>query len=88
MPSLQNLGYQALSVGTAGAESSLENALTELREFGIKRPRAIELIQQVARVVDGWQGHFIGLGVSAADMELLSASIDREALKGQRKAYC
>lgn len=87
VPSLQNLGYQALSVGTAGAESSLDNALTELREFGIKRPRAIELIQQVARVVDGWQGHFAELGVSAADMEMLRESIDRQGLKVQRTAY-
>jgi serine/threonine-protein kinase HipA len=87
VPSLQNLGYQALSVGTAGAESSLENALTEVREFGIKRPRAIGLIQQVARVVDGWQGHFAALGVGAADMEELGASIDRDALKLQRLAF-
>lgn len=88
VPSLQNLGYQALSVGTAGAESSLENALTEVREFGIKRPRAIELVQQVAYVVSGWKEHFIDLGVGAADMEMLSASIDRDALKRQRLAYC
>lgn len=87
VPSLQNLGYQALSLGTSGAESSLENALTELREFGIRRPRAIELIGQVARVVDGWQSHFTALGVGAADMDMLAASIDRDSLKGQRAEY-
>ncbi len=88
VPSLQNLGTQSMGVGTAGAESTLDNALTELSEFGIPRPRAIELIAQVARAVDGWQKHFIGLGVGAADMELLCASIDRDALRLQRKAYC
>lgn len=88
VPSLQNLGYQALSVGTAGAESSLENALTEVREFGIGKAQAIELVRQVAQVVDGWQRHFIAQGVEAADMELLSASIDRDALRKQREAYC
>lgn len=88
VPTLQNLGYQSLVVGTAGAESSLENALTELSEFGIKKPRAIELIGQVARTVDQWEDHFVKQGVSPADRELLRASIDRDALKLQRKDYC
>lgn len=87
VPTLQNLGYQALAVGTAGAESSLDNALTELSEFGIQRPRAMELIRQVVRVVDGWAAHFAQQGVSTADMELLRASIDRDALLRQRMAF-
>jgi serine/threonine-protein kinase HipA len=88
VPTLQNLGYQAMSVGSAGAASSLDNALTELSEFGIKKARAIELIQQVARTVDGWEAHFTQMGVSAADRDLLRASIDRDALRLQRQAYC
>lgn len=87
VPTLQNLGYQAMSVGKAGAESSLDNALTELSEFGIKRTRAIALIQQVVRVVDGWQAHFAQQGVCRSDMELLHASIDRDALRVQREAF-
>ncbi len=87
VPTLQNLGYQAMSVGVSGAESSLDNALTELSEFGIQRARAIELIQQVVRVVDGWQDHFVQQGVSAFDMDLLRASIDRDALLSQRLAF-
>ena len=87
VPTLQNLGYQALSVGKAGAVSSLDNALTELSEFGIRRARAIELIRQVVRVVDGWPEHFRQHGVVRSDMELLHASIDREALLSQRKAF-
>lgn len=88
VPTLQNLGYQAMAVGTAGAESSLDNALTELSEFGLKRARALELIQQVARTVDRWAEHFTRLGVSASDTELLRASIDRDSLRRQRKAFC
>jgi serine/threonine-protein kinase HipA len=87
VPSLQNLGYQAMVVGREGAVSSLDNALTELSEFGLKRARAIELIRQVAQVVDGWEGHFAQMGVSAADRELLRASIDRDALRRQRQAF-
>ena len=85
VPSLQNLGYQALSVGSRGAESSLDNALSEINEFGIKRPRAIELVQQVAAVVEQWPAHFRQLGVCPADMEQLVASIDRDALRLQRR---
>jgi serine/threonine-protein kinase HipA len=69
LPTLQNVGYQSLSVGAHGAASTLENALTELIEFGIKRPCAIELIQAVARVVDGWSRHFDQHDVCSADME-------------------
>ncbi|OYT91806.1 MAG: phosphatidylinositol kinase [Burkholderiales bacterium PBB3] len=88
VPSLQNLGYQALIVGASGSESTLENALSELSEFSIKRPRAIELIRQVARTVDQWPQHFARHGVCQADMELLHASIDRDALRLQRREYC
>lgn len=87
VPSLQNLGYQALVVGTAGSESSLENALTQINEYGIKMPRAVELIQQVAAAVDRWAAHFTALGVSKSDMELLAASIDRDALRSQRQVF-
>ncbi len=88
VPTLRNLGYQSLSVGAKGAESTLENALSELSEFGIKRSRAVELVRIVARVVDGWAGHFSRLGVCAADMEQLGASIDRDSLSFQRAEFC
>ena len=88
VPTLQNLGYQALSVGVRGAESTLENALSELNEFGIKKPRAQVLVAEVARTVDQWPQHFARHGVCRSDMDQLRASIDRDALKLQRKAYC
>lgn len=87
VPSLQNLGYQALTVGSSGAESSLENALTDINEFGIKKPRAMALVQQVAATVEQWAGHFRQCGVCDADMEQLAASIDRDALRQQRQAF-
>jgi serine/threonine-protein kinase HipA len=88
VPTLLNLGYQSLAVGSKGAESTLENALSELSEFGIKKPRAIELTQAVARTVDQWSLHFTRYGVCEADMEQLRASIDRDALKSQRREFC
>jgi serine/threonine-protein kinase HipA len=88
VPTLQNSGYQSLSVGSSGAESTIENALSEISEFGIKRPRAVELVQVVTRVVDSWAGHFVQHGVCAADMKQLEASIDRDSLRLQRRHYC
>lgn len=88
VPTLQNLGYQAMAVGARGAESSLENALSEVNEFGIRKPRAQELIAEVARAIDQWPQHFARLGVCRSDMDQLKASIDRDALKSQRTAFC
>lgn len=88
VPTLQNMGYQALVVGQHGAQSTLDNALTELSEFGLTRARALELIQSVVRVVEQWSRHFQQLGVCAADREQLAASIDRDDLRLQRQVYC
>lgn len=88
VPSLQNLGYQAMSVGVRGTESTLDNALSDHKEFGISMGRAHALVADVARAVDQWQAHFVPQGVCAQDMERLRASIDRDALKHQRKAFC
>lgn len=87
VPSLQKLGYQSLAVGSMGTESTIENALTEITEYGIKRPRAIDLIREVATIVDCWAVHFTELNVSAADMEMLTDSIDRSALRTQRQDF-
>ena len=57
-------------------------------EFGIKKPRAVELVRTVARVVGGWAGHFLEYGVCAADVEELEASIDRDSLRLQRREFC
>lgn len=88
VPTLQNMGYQAMVVGRHGAEATLDNALTDLSEFGITRARAVALVQDVARTVNRWPAHFRQMGVGAADMEALAASIDRPALKLQRDEYC
>ena len=88
VPTLQNMGYQSMIVGRHGAQSTLENALTALSEFGLKRGRAIELVQTVARAVDQWSAHFLRLGVRAADMAQVEASVDRDALRLQRRMFC
>lgn len=88
VPALQNIGYQAMMVGKHGAQSTLDNALTALSEFGLARARATQLVQTVARAVDQWSAHFLNLGVCAADMAQVEASVDRDALRLQRRAFC
>jgi serine/threonine-protein kinase HipA len=85
LPSGQALGYQQMRVGRDGAESTLDNALTEPRAFALTAARAGEVAREVAKVVAGWRAHFKTQGVSARDIELLAEQIDRPFLREQRR---
>lgn len=85
VPAAQGLGYQALLVGDAGAESTLGNALSQVRAFGLKPARARVVAGEVARCVEGWKDHFTGLGVRPVDIEMLAQYLDGERLGRQRR---
>ncbi|WP_157272042.1 type II toxin-antitoxin system HipA family toxin [Azohydromonas aeria] len=87
LPSGQALGYQQMRVGADAADSTLDNALSECGQFGLKRAQAVEQIKQVCAAVAGWRVHFAQAGVSAADIESLAAQIDRPFLLQQRRAF-
>ena len=87
VPSAQGLGYQAMLVGDAGAESSLSNALSQLRAFGLKPPAARQLVQDIARRVSGWKEHFKETGVRDADVDTLAQYIDGDRLGSQRLEF-
>lgn len=87
LPSGQALGYQQMRVGQHGSESNLENALSESRQFGLGRQEAVTEIRAVVQVVQGWQAHFLSVGLSDSDMALLAQQIDRPALLDQRGAF-
>jgi serine/threonine-protein kinase HipA len=55
VPSVQGLGQQQLRVGKGQAESSIDNALSEVEAFGLKKDAAVETIRRVVGVVDGWK---------------------------------
>jgi serine/threonine-protein kinase HipA len=88
LPAGQALGYQQMRVGRSGAESTLDNALSEHRAFALTRPRAETLCTEVAQVVVGWQRHFAAQTVSARDIALLADQIDRPFLREQREVRC
>ncbi len=87
LPAAQGLGYQALGVGAAGSESTIENALSRSQDFGLKPAAAREIAGQVASVTDRWKDHFVQAGVRKADMAILSQYLDGNRLGDQRREH-
>jgi hypothetical protein len=85
LPSGQALGYQQMRVGASGADSTLENALSECEQFGMKKAEAADQVKKVCAVVATWKEHFARAGVLANDIESLSGQIDRPFLLDQRR---
>ncbi len=65
LPSGQALGFQQMRVGEAQADSTLANALSMHRQFGLDAADAHAQVREVARVIARWQAHFAKAGVSA-----------------------
>ena len=87
VPSAQGLGYQAMAVGDLVTESTLANALSQARQFGLKPDAAHAVLREVASGVAGWKAAFAAKGVSNSDIELLAQFIDGDRLRVQRDAF-
>lgn len=87
LPSGQALGYQQMQVGSAAADATLDNALSECRQFGLKKDQATAQVRQVCAAVAGWQAHFARAGVKAVDIESLAQQIERPFLRDQRRDF-
>ena len=87
LPSGQALGFQQMRVGSHEADSTIDNALSMAQLFGLDRTRAIDEVRKVARVVDTWQTHFEGAGVTRGDLGSLAGQIDRPFLRDQRQEF-
>ena len=87
LPANQGLGYQQMRVGKEGSQSTVDNALSEVAAFGLKRDQAVGIVREVGQCVSGWKAHFAECGVSAKDIEQLGQYIDGPSLLAQRKAY-
>jgi serine/threonine-protein kinase HipA len=85
LPTLQGLGYQGMEVGAMGSESTMENALSRTRDFGLSEKQARIIWGEVASVVDNWKAHFQTCGTSAVDMAQLTAYLDSEKLRQMRQ---
>ena len=87
VPSVQGLGQQQLRVGKREAESSIENALSEVQAFGLKKDSAVAEVKLVVAVVDGWKARLRALGVSDRDLGAMAQYIDGPLLKAQRVEF-
>ena len=87
LPSGQALGYHQMRVGRDGADATLDNALSEHRAFALTEARARQVCAEVVRVVGQWRPHFEAAGVSASDIDMLGAQIDRDFLRAQRAGF-
>jgi serine/threonine-protein kinase HipA len=85
--SVQGLSQQQRRVGKCEAESSIENALSEVHAFGLTKDSAVEVIKRVVAAVDGWKENFRALGVKERDLELMAQDIDGPLLKAQRAVF-
>ena len=80
LPSGQALGFQQMRVGEQEADSTLDNALSMSRLFGLDENQAIKEVRAVARVVDTLAGAFQGAAVCRAHDIELYARADRPAI--------
>lgn len=87
LPIGQALGYQQMRVGTDGAVSTLDNALSEHAQFGLRLNEAQALVKDVVSVVTRWRAHFATCGVRQQDLDALAEQIDRPDLLAQRQAW-
>ena len=87
VPSAQGLGYQAMLVGDQATESTLVNAMSQARQFGLKLDAARAIISEVALRVAGWKEAFSAQGVAASDIALLAQYIDGDRLRRQRDEF-
>jgi serine/threonine-protein kinase HipA len=87
LPSGQALGYQQMRVGEDEADSTLDNALSMCRHFGLSPKQAQQELRVVAKTVSNWQSHFRAVGVSDSDMAQVSEQVDRPFLRAQREEF-
>ena len=85
LPSAQGLGYQQMRVGAQGHESSIANALSEARAFGLTDAQARQTVAEIATQVAQWKAVFKHLHVRDADMDLLAQYLDGVVLRKQRQ---
>jgi serine/threonine-protein kinase HipA len=76
-----------MRVGKEGADSSVSNALSECKQFGLTPLRATQLVEEVAAVVSAWQSHFSQAGLALQDVQTVAQHVDRAFLRNQRQPF-
>jgi serine/threonine-protein kinase HipA len=87
LPAGQALGYQQIRVGRDGADSTIDNAISEAALFGLSAAEARAQAARVAQVCENWKAHFAQAGVTRRDIDTLARYIDRGFLLDQRREF-
>ncbi len=85
LPAAQGLGYQQMRVGALGHESSVANAMSQVRAFGLTDAQARHMVCEIAGQVTPWKAVFKSLNVRHADMDVLTQYLDGPHLSEQRR---
>lgn len=64
-------------MGSDGADFTVDNALSEHLQFGLKQQEAEKKARRVAAVVGGRKDHFAAAGVRMINIEAQAQQIDR-----------
>lgn len=75
LPILSSAGEQGLSVGFEGRKSSIENALSCVREYMLAPNEGRAIADEIVNAFLGWKDHFERCGVSAGDLQLIQSVI-------------
>jgi serine/threonine-protein kinase HipA len=87
LPTNAGQGYQEFICGALGRDSTLENAMSQCEAFDLLPAEAAAEVATVIDVVNTWQAHFARAGVTAHDIQSLTARIDGEDLLTQRTDF-
>ncbi|ASN11387.1 type II toxin-antitoxin system HipA family toxin [Xanthomonas citri] len=87
LPCNSGQGQQEFICGDNGTESTLENAMSRCKDFGMSAAEAAKEVVTVIAVVDTWQDHFRQAQVSDRDIRELSHQIDGAPLRSQRQNF-
>jgi serine/threonine-protein kinase HipA len=87
LPTNSGQGQQEFICGEAGRESTLLNAMSQCRLFGLENVDAAREVVRVINAVNGWRLHFERFNVTSADIESLAERIDGDDLRAQRELF-
>lgn len=61
--------------------ASIDLALSVIKEFRIKKTRALEIIKEVAMAVSEWQAVASQLGLTKREIDRMASAFEHEELK-------
>ena len=74
-------------ISETSREPSLDDAMGVCGVFNLTPPDAAADVAEIIAKVDGWKAFFVGLGVTARDIDELEPLIDSEGLFVQRTGF-